>query len=98
MYRDNMYYEKRGSLRDFVESFLEREIAVDKAIFGNSNMASIISNYSLLDMAFHLINPALLELGEALGEVLVWDWCGVGVFPGTSRKLVYSLTSFSALP
>lgn len=79
MCRDIVYYEKRGSLRDFAESSLEREMAVDKAIFGNSNMASIISNYSLLGMAFHLINPALLELGEALDEVLVWDHCGIGV-------------------
>lgn len=79
MYRDIVYYEKRGSLGDFVESFLERENAVDKAIFGNSNMTSTISNYSLLDMAFHLINPALLGLGEAFGEVLVWDHCGIGV-------------------
>lgn len=79
MYNDVVYYEKRGSLRDFVESFLERQNAVNKTIFGNSNKASIISNYSLLDMAFHLINPALLELGEALGEVLVWDHCGIGV-------------------
>lgn len=61
MYRDIVYYEKRGSLRDFVEFFLERENPVDKAIFGNSNMTSIISNYSLLDMAFYLINPAHLE-------------------------------------
>lgn len=72
--------------------FLGRKNAIGKIIFGSANTVNIISNYFSLDITFHLMNSAFLELGETPGVVLVWNWCGSQV-PGT-RNLVYSLTVF----
>lgn len=69
---------RKNLSRDFICLFLNRDSAIDKTIFGSSNMANIISTLFLeylLDVIFHLINSAILEL-QAINLC-----CYSGMFP-----------------